>query len=414
MFKKLFNLPNVLSRYKNAPFSEEQERYLLHCEQQGYAQTTLHVMANDLYWVARKLSVYPDLIVTPKQIKEAARSWSEREHHFGHKLSKQWTRARFIRVATKWLRFLGRLREPVDRSPFSKVIADFSRWLEYERGLLATTINGWCSCLKEFLHWYSTKKRPISTIKVTDVDEFLKYCGRKKNSRITINNKATGLRAFFRYAGKKGLCDPLISETIKGPRIFSEENLPSGPSWKDVRRLIDSMKTDKSVDIRNLPIIMLFAIYGLRVMEVAKLKLEDIDWENDLISVSRSKGRRHQIYPLSPIVGNAILKYLQEVRPKCQWRKVFLTFSTPVRPISRGGLYSIVQRSMLALGISNPRMGPHSLRHACASHLVDKGFSIKEIGDHLGHRSSSATRIYAKVDLPALREVAKFDLGGLI
>jgi site-specific recombinase XerD len=59
-------------------------------------------------------------------------------------------------------------------------------------------------------------------------------------------------------------------------------------------------------------------------------------------------------------------------------------------------------------------MGPHSLRHPCADHLVEEDFSLKEIGDHLGHRSSSATRIYAKVDLPALRELATFDLGGLI
>lgn len=60
------------------------------------------------------------------------------------------------------------------------------------------------------------------------------------------------------------------------------------------------------------------------------------------------------------------------------------------------------------------QQGPHSLRHACAAHLVSEGFSLKEIGDHLGHRSLSATQIYAKVDLPKLREVATFDLGGLL
>ena len=66
-----------------------------------------------------------------------------------------------------------------------------------------------------------------------------------------------------------------------------------------------------------------------------------------------------------------------------------------------------------ALGIHVPRRGPHSLRHACAGRLVAEGFSLKEIGDHLGHRSAYATRIYAKVDLVGLREVANFDLGGL-
>jgi site-specific recombinase XerD len=69
---------------------------------------------------------------------------------------------------------------------------------------------------------------------------------------------------------------------------------------------------------------------------------------------------------------------------------------------------------MQKIGIHTAHHGPHSLRHACATHLISEGFSLKEIGDHLGHRSTSATRIYAKVDLPRLREVAAFDLGGLL
>ena len=68
---------------------------------------------------------------------------------------------------------------------------------------------------------------------------------------------------------------------------------------------------------------------------------------------------------------------------------------------------------MAQLGIKSLHRGPHSLRHACAGHLVKEGFSLKEIGDHLGHRSSFSTRTYAKVDLASLREVASFDLGGL-
>jgi site-specific recombinase XerD len=65
-------------------------------------------------------------------------------------------------------------------------------------------------------------------------------------------------------------------------------------------------------------------------------------------------------------------------------------------------------------GIQAPHRGPHVLRHACAGHLLARGLSLKEIGDHLGHRRPDSTRIYAKVDLPGLREVAAFDLGGLV
>jgi site-specific recombinase XerD len=73
----------------------------------------------------------------------------------------------------------------------------------------------------------------------------------------------------------------------------------------------------------------------------------------------------------------------------------------------------MVRKRLDALDIQVPRRGPHSLRHACAGHLVTEGFSLKEIGDHLGHSSAFVTRVYAKVDLAGLREVADFDLGGL-
>jgi site-specific recombinase XerD len=371
-------------------------------------------MAYELLWVARKLSVYPELKVTTEQIRVAARGWAQREHHYGRALNKRWTRARFIRVAKLWLHFLGCLDESKEPIPFAYLVTDFSTWLEHERGLSPATIRRWRGYLKQFLCWYSDKMRPFAAVRIIDIDEFLAACGTRGCCRVSINNRATALRAFFRYAGTKGWCAASIAETIKGPPIYSQENLPSGPSWDDVRRLLASMETNQPTDIRNRAIVMLFAIYGFRATEVAELRLDDIDWEHDQIIMRRVKGRGSQVYPLLPIVGNAILRYLREVRPRSSQREVFLTLAAPLRPISRSGLYSLTSRRVMKLGIRTPHRGPHSLRHACAAHLVSEGFSLKEIGDHLGHRSSSATRIYAKVDLQGLREVAAFDLGGLI
>jgi len=101
------------------------------------------------------------------------------------------------------------------------------------------------------------------------------------------------------------------------------------------------------------------------------------------------------------------------VRQQSSRRQIFLTLKAPLRPLSIGGLYNIVNRCIATARVETKHHGPHTLRHACAMHLVSEGLSLKEIGDHLGHRSSSATRIYAKVNLPQLRLVADVDLGGL-
>jgi site-specific recombinase XerD len=86
----------------------------------------------------------------------------------------------------------------------------------------------------------------------------------------------------------------------------------------------------------------------------------------------------------------------------------------PRRPFRHGGLYDIVAKRFKRLGVQSRRTGPHCLRHACATHLLAQGLTLTEVGAHLGHRSVDSTRIYAKVDMPALREVAEFDLGGLL
>lgn len=158
---------------------------------------------------------------------------------------------------------------------------------------------------------------------------------------------------------------------------------------------------------------MLFAIYGLRRSEVSKLRLEDFDWEREIIRVSRPKQRRTQDYPLTHVVGEAIIRYLKEVRPRCIHREVFLRLIAPIEPLSPSGLYNLTRKRVSQLGIVARHGGPQSLRHACAARLVSEELSLKEIGDHLGHRSTYSTRTYAKVDVAGLREVASFDLGGL-
>lgn len=108
------------------------------------------------------------------------------------------------------------------------------------------------------------------------------------------------------------------------------------------------------------------------------------------------------------------LRYLWNVRARSDHREVFLTLIAPYRPLAVDGLGEVVRRRLHALQLKLPHYGSHVLRHACATHLLEQGLSLKEIGDHLGHRSPQTTRIYAKVDLAALRIVGDFQLEDLL
>ena len=194
--------------------------------------------------------------------------------------------------------------------------------------------------------------------------------------------------------------------------VYSEESLPSGPSWDDVGRLLASLRPDDPTDIRDRAMILLMAVYGFRVGEVVRLSLDDIKWEQKELLVCRSKSGARQKYPLVGSIAEAIWRYLS-IRPDCPTPVLFVTLQAPIKRVSRYIIYNGVANRLLDLGVSLNHRGPHSLRHACAARLVSQGLSLKEIGDHLGHRSTASTRIYAKVDMPNLREVASFDLGGL-
>jgi len=166
-------------------------------------------------------------------------------------------------------------------------------------------------------------------------------------------------------------------------------------------------------DIRDRAILMLMAIYGLRRGEIVALRLDQIDWAGQKLHIWRLKRHQPQVYPLVPAVAQALARYIDQVRPAVADPAVFITLKAPRKSMPPQTLYELVRQRLRTIGIDRPKMGPHALRHACASRMLAQGLSLKEIGDHLGHSSTQATTAYAKVDMTALRAVAAFDLGGV-
>lgn len=417
MFEVLFTYPKVLARHQAGPAAVERERYLAFCAGQGAAHGTLLRIARELLVIAERIDVTIDKSITRSEIDSAARGWALQQKRRCRAESEHWSCQLFTEVAATWLRFLGILEDPPHtewNAFFSGDVDEFIAHLRDERGLSPKTIGCQRWQVEGFLDHVSATKTSITSITVADVDAFLESKGRESWCRVSVASCATALRSFFRYAEKRRWCSPGIAAAIDAPRMFKQEGLPRGPRWTDVQRLIDSTRGCEPRDVRDHAILMLLAIYGLRGGEVSGLRLEDLDWDREVITIKRPKQRKTQYYPIVESVGTAILNYLQWVRPRrCASRELFVTLKAPFRRLSPGGLHHVVSSRLRALGIETTHYGPHGLRHACATHLLAEGLSLKEIGDHLGHRSAYATRTYAKVDLAGLREVADFDLGGL-
>ena len=412
MFEKILSRRFHINRHRNGPYALERERYLAFLAAEGHSKSVLSATVSLLYSLAECLPLHLSTI-TPVQIQDAAKVWAAALHRSEQNQyrAKTW----FIFHATGWLRFLGRLREPAIEQPFATELEAFLRFEEHERGFTPATLRTERRCLGEFLTWAISEVKTLRAIRPENLSRYFSWLATQHRwKRTTISMHVTSLRNFFRFAQSKRWCVPDLADTIGAPRIYRLERLPRGPQWSDVQRLLSASSGNAPSDIRDHAMLLLLTVYGFRSGEVRHLCLEDIDWEQEVIWVRRPKQRKTQRYPLSPAVGEAIVRYLREVRPRCSRREVFLTRTQPFRPLAATSLGSMVRKRCLRLGLVLPCYGPHALRHSCATHLLAEGFSLKEIGDHLGHTSIAATQMYAKVDLNALRGVGQIDLSSLV
>ena len=173
-----------------------------------------------------------------------------------------------------------------------------------------------------------------------------------------------------------------------------------------VRQLLASIDRHTAIGRRDYAILLLPARLGLRSGEVVCLELDDIDWSAGQLSV-RGKGGQRNDLPLTADIGKAIAAYLRQGRPHSTSRRVFLRAKAPIRGFrGASGIGSIVRHSLERAGINAPTAGAHQFRHGLATEMLRQGASLSEIGELLGHRHPQTTKIYAKVDLDALRTLA--------
>lgn len=414
MSSRVRAVPTAMEASGDVPFAAEREAYLRRLADEGRRPETMNGIACRLAAVAKRMDVSTGEAITSATIERAAEEWAARNQWFKSKKGRERTRRCFVRLATDWLTFLGRLRPEEDPAvQFADLLADFGSCLEQERGLSPFSVRRWSGCVRRFLVWYLTVNRPLSEITIEDIETFFAV-NRDLWKRKTVAGYADALRAFFRHASQRGWASSKISKAILKPRIFQQEGLPKASEWDVVQQLLDGTKTERPVDIRDRAILLLFTVYGFRSGEVLQLRLNDLNWETETLTLVRTKSRKLQQYPLTYEVGEAIIRYLREVRPRSSRQELFLTMRPPFRPLTRSGYWDMTRARYVKLGVTAGPRGPHSLRHACAGHLLAEGFTLKEIGDHLGHRDPQSTRIYAKVDLVGLRQVASFHLGGLL
>jgi len=228
-------------------------------------------------------------------------------------------------------------------------------------------------------------------------------------SRTSIRDACGVLRVFLRYAHRERLIAADLSTSVEWPQAYRLSTVPRSITWAEVREVLDTVDRRTACGKRDYAILLLLVTYGLRAREVTALTLDDIDWKRERLRIPERKAGHSTAFPLSTVVGEALVDYLWRGRPKVPGRRVFFRVVAPFEPITAAGVSSRAARYLHKAGIAVPRAGSHTLRHTCVQRLVDADFSLKAIGDYMGHRSPASTDVYAKVAIETLRQVALVD-----
>ena len=413
MLEAVLKTQSALERHRAVPLVKEREEFLMHLLHQGSSRPAVRIIAVLLLHVVRVMKLKEMRDVRLAEVQEAARRWAQYRGPHRQIPAGKSSIYYFTYAAKKWLRFHNRLKMPaLPVHPFAFELADFADYMK-SVGLSAATVRSHSWKSAKFLEWFHRLRKPFRHVHLDDVDRFLTFRGATGWNPTTVAVAGQALRSFFRYAENQNWCKAGIAKGIKGPAIAKYNALPQGPTWNQVQLLLQACRTNRPADIRARPILMLFALYALRSSEVAGLRLDDFDWRKGNFIVKRSKRGGFQQYPIQAQVGSAILEYLRELRPRCACKHLFVTLNPPYRPMCCSSIYTITSLRMRRAGTTSQRRGPHALRHSCATRLLEKGISLPEIAEFLGHRNPQSVGIYAKFDTASLRTVAEFDLGGL-
>jgi integrase/recombinase XerC len=297
-----------------------------------------------------------------------------------------------------------------------QLIGQFLEHLRYERNLSEHTIRNYASDLEQFLDYLTPvdksgrerRNRPsIREIDHLTIREWLATLHETQKKKTSVARKLAALRTFFQFLVREGLLELNPAKLVSTPRL--EKRLPRHLSVEEAIKFIETPDTETDLGCRDSAMLELLYATGVRVSELTRLDLGDVDFQNRLIRVT-GKRRKERILPFGEPAELALKGYLA-IRERFlmhaplsmrEGEAVFLNYQgTRITPRSVGRMVEKYIR--ICAGVHD--ISPHALRHSFATHLLDSGADLRDIQELLGHARLSTTQIYTHVSMEKLIEV---------
>ena len=274
--------------------------------------------------------------------------------------------------------------------------------LASERGLATNSLHAYRRDLEDVDAFLRARARDLDSADADDYREYLQSQTRRGQSTRTVARRLAAIRSWLVFAQINGRPTRAILDQLERPK--PERSLPKVLSRSQVVDLISAPDPEAMLFVRDVAILELLYSSGLRASELCDVKLRDVNFQVGCVRVM-GKGSKERIVPLGRAAIEAIGRYLNECRPKLEKKpqeKLFLTRTG--RPMERVGLWMLVDKAARRRGMLK-RVGPHTLRHCFATHLLGGGADLRVVQELLGHSDIGTTQIYTHVDGDRLKSV---------
>ncbi len=282
-------------------------------------------------------------------------------------------------------------------SSMKKHIDNFLRYLDIQKGVSAHTLRAYSKDLGEFAEF--VKKGPAQ-IELIDVRAFVAQQIKNGLSKTTAGRRLAAVRSFLKYLNREGYIEANPAKLVSTPK--AQKLLPKFLTVDETFSLIEQPAGIGFMKARDRAILELLYSSGLRVSEIAGLTMEDINTREAVVRV-KGKGRKERILPVGSKALDAIKSYLVE-KLLLKRRSTTVFINRRGGKLSERGIRRIVVKYAKQSGIGGS-IGPHTIRHTFASHLLQSGADLRVIQELLGHSSLSTTQKYTHLDLTHLMDV---------
>jgi integrase/recombinase XerD len=278
----------------------------------------------------------------------------------------------------------------------------FLEYLAVEKGLSGNTIQSYARDIRKLVDLLKARKVPLHRVTEETLVGFIHGESQAGLSARSLARLISALRSFFRFLVLSGLVSKDATAQLTTPSTWLA--LPKFLTVAEAEALLHSPDEKKPRGLRDRAMLEVLYGSGLRVSELATLKLAEINLEDGFL-VCRGKGGKERIVPLGRSACAAIKRYLAEVRPRFDGggrEELFL--SRRGRPFTRQGVWKLLRQYAAAAGLA-AKISPHVLRHSFATHLLERGADLRSVQLMLGHSQITTTQIYTHVSRERLRRV---------